>query len=181
MYCAKLKFDFEIETTGFPLEDQKSPSHFSYNYNNLDQKLLDFLAQRNIYITFGEIFYSPPNSRLPIHLDAPNLQHFTKLNICISDQHSYMNWYKVKPEFVNKPAKMTTIKTPYLEYELNEVDLVHTQCINGTYLINAAVPHDSTNFTNRARWTLSLGLNGSKIREDLEFKEACYRLESIII
>ena len=181
MYCAKLDFGFNIKTPGFPLEEHESVRHYTYDYNNLDIRLIKYLEEKNIYITFAEIFYSPPNTRIPIHLDAPNLKHFTKLNICISDESSYMNWYSVKPEFINKIAKLTILHRPYLEYKLNEVDLVYTKCINGIYLVNASIPHDSTNFTNLSRWTLSLGLNDSKIKDELEFEEAYNRLESIII
>jgi len=181
MFCAKLTFPFDISTPGFPLENKESSQHYKYDYKNIDKQLIQSLEDKNIFVTFAEIFYSPPFTKIPIHLDAPNLTHFTKLNICISEKNSYMNWYKVKPAYENKPAKLTVLSRPYLEYEPEEVDLLYSQCINGVYLINAAIPHDSTNFTNQPRWTLSLGLNDSKITDELRFNDAVERLKSVII
>lgn len=186
MYCAKLKFDFAINTPDFPIENFKGnrPTQFNYDIKKIDAQLLKFLYKRGISVIWTEIFYSPPSKGFNIHVDNPKLQHYTKLNICISDDHSYMKWYKVKPEFINKPTALTEIGTPYAHYEKNEVDLLHTECINGTYLVNAAIPHESTNDTDKDRWTLSLGL-GYKTDSDwsleLPFEEACSRLKSIII
>lgn len=178
MYCKKLQFPFEIETPGFPGE---SITHYSYDYTQIDSRLLKFLEQVNIYITYAEIFYSPPQTRIPIHQDAPNLKCYTKLNICQSSLKSYMNWYSVKPGYNKQNTKVHTLHRPYIEYSLDEVTLEHTECIHGVYLVNAGIPHDSTNFTNIPRYTLSLGLNDSKLTDELDFLEAVDRLKSIVI
>lgn len=178
MYCQRLQFPFEIETPGFPGE---SIDHYSYDYNQLDPRLLDFLKQVDIYITYAEVFYSRPQTRIPIHQDAPNLNCYTKLNICQSSLKSFMNWYSVIPECKKQDTKVHTLNRPYIEYTPEEVVLEHTECIHGVYLVNAGVPHDSTNFTNMPRYTLSLGLNDSKITDELSFEQAVNRLKSVIV
>lgn len=178
MYCQKLQFPFEIETPGFPGE---SIAHYSYDYTKIDSRLLNFLEQINIYITYAEVFYSPPQTRIPIHQDAPNLKCYTKLNICQSSLKSYMNWFDVKPECKKQDTKVHILDRPYIEYSQEEVILKHTECIHGVYLVNAGVPHDSTNFTNIPRYTLSLGLNDSKLTDELSFEEAVNRLISVVV
>jgi hypothetical protein len=178
MYCKKIQLPFDIETPGFPGE---SITHYSYDYTKIDSRLLNFLEQVNIYITYAEVFYSPPQTRIPIHQDAPNLKCYTKLNICQSSLKSYMNWYSVKSECKKQDTKVHNLNRPYIEYTPEEVILEHTECIHGVYLVNAGVPHDSTNFTNIPRYTLSLGLNDSKITDELSFEQAINRLKSVVV
>ncbi len=178
MYCQRLQFPFEIETPGFP---GNTIPYSSYDHTQLDPRLLSFLKDVNLYVTWAEVFYSPPFTRVPIHIDAPNLKHYTKLNICYSSPFSVMNWYNAKPEFEKKDFKVHELERPYIEYSLNEVNLEHTERTDGVYLINASIPHDSTNFAEIPRYTLSLGLNDSKISEELSIEEAVNRLKSVVV
>lgn len=174
-FCTKIQLPFDVNLKDFPPKDYEERVYMIRPpWSTIDKNLISFLSSKKIHVKFYEIFYTPPQKELYIHVDRNVYSNMTKLNYCICDPNSVMNWFEPKENFKSKTASQTMLKTNYLKFAPDEVNLLHTECIAGWYLVNAGVPHNATNFTDSQRWTLSytlLDLNTSPA-DHLEFDRA---------
>ena len=84
---------------------------FQVYKTNIDKNLKNFLNSYNVGISFSEIFYTPPNSKMTIHNDSDGVK--TKLNWIFGANGSVMKWWKLKDN--------TTIKFNNLNSYINFV------------------------------------------------------------
>ena len=173
-YCCEVSFPHDLDYGNFCKVDQRITN---YPIEIIDERLLRLLKDLDITILHSEVFFTPPNSDLDIHIDVGSVGNLTKLNVCISSNQSFMNWYDVISESTNNEARSTQIGTPYISIDRQCARLIHTQCINGTFIVNAGIPHDSTNYTAENRWTLSMVLWDDINHRHLQFEEALIRLK----
>lgn len=183
-YCKKIQLPFDVELKNFPPTQYEDRVYMIRPaWSTIDKKLLSFLSSKKLHIKFYEVFYTPPQHDLHIHVDSNEYSNMTKLNFCLSSIDSVMNWFEPKTEFKNKSSSQTMLKTNYLKFKPEEVDLLHTQCIAGWYLVNAGIPHNATNFTDEQRWTLSYTLLDLSVNPPvhLEFDKAAEIFKDYIL
>lgn len=107
---------------------------------------------KNSSINFVQLFYTPPNAGRNIHTDGRNLWG---LNYVIpQDSDSHMSWYEPLAN-IEKQPKETIIGTRYFTYELNEVQLLENQRLQGLCLVSTNIPHAVTNLDVRGRYAFS--------------------------
>lgn len=173
-YCRKVSFPHNFNYGNFYNVDQRLSN---YSTELIDKRLSTLLSNLDITIAHSEVFFTPPYSQLDIHIDVGGVGNLTKLNVCVSSNQSFMNWYEVTSESIDHEAKSTQIGTPYISINRQHTRLLHTECINGTFIVNAGIPHDSTNHTADNRWTLSMVLWDDINHRHLQFDDALIRLK----
>lgn len=183
IYCRKIQFPVEIELENFPPKDYENRVFMIRPpWSKINKKLHRELGKLGLYIEHSEIFYSPPQEGIYIHVDTNTFSNMTKLNFCICNPLSVMNWFEIKEEYKNKSPKETMLSTKYLKYDKHEVKkILHTECIAGWHIVNAGIPHNSTNYTDEPRWTLSYVIKKQMAKEFLEFEEAVEIFKDYII
>jgi|694.fasta_scaffold88964_4 hypothetical protein len=183
-YCRKLNLPSEIETKDFPPKDYEDRVFMIRPpWSKISKNLHKFLDQLNLFVMHSEIFYTPPQQGIYIHVDTNKFSNMTKLNFCICNPFSMMNWFEIKKEYRDKNhLKQTMLTTNYLKYEPNEVEtILHSECVAGWYIVNAGIPHNSTNFTNEQRWTLSYVLKDRETHDYLQFDKALEIFKNYIV
>jgi hypothetical protein len=152
-----------IDTPGFPkpdgtFEHLRELTMFNYNKDSLDYRLLTLIQDLGMVVYWSEIFYTPPNTWVPIHADTNQLSNMAKINIHAGHSDCTISWYNPLPEHAHKKPLQTPLDTEYLMYSHDEVKKIHTTCIDNVSIMNAGVPHGFHNNTNEPSWILSLVL-----------------------
>ena len=193
IYCANLKLPVnDVMKTQDWQRIMPSKGHYPIAESMVREDLLDFFEGFGMYLKNADVFISPPKFLLQIHIDgtdlgtnscAINWQYCTEIG-------SYMQWWKPKPEFMNKEIiapesagensyKIDT--TPYAyAWTPEECELLHTSNIGFPSLVNIGVPHSMKNDTNVTRYAVSLTwkkYNGSTIEWDYVYN----KLQSYIV
>lgn len=174
-FYRKLNIPFDIITPDFPkqkgtFEYLSEVTMFDYDTHNLDSRFLLFIRNLGIDIFRSEIFYNPPHTQVPIHVDTDRFSNMMKINIHVGGPCCVINWYNPLPEFINKPTMKTPLDTEYLVYEEKEVELVHQENIHHISFMNAGIPHGYINDTDQPSWILSLAM--LKDNTNLQFQDA---------
>lgn len=159
----KLNLPFDIVTLDFPKE-QGTFEHltdvtmFSYSKKLIDPRLLALINDCGMVVYWTEIFYNPPHTIVPVHVDAGQLSSMTKINIHAGHADCTIKWYTPLPEYTNKKPQLTPLNTEYLMYDEDEVNVIHSRGIDHVSIMNAGVPHSFENNTNEPSWILSIVL-----------------------
>ena len=127
---------------------------------------------KNSFINFVQLFYTPPNASRNIHTDGRNLWAFNY--VIPQDSDSHMSWYEPLAN-IEKQPKETIIGTRYFTYELNEVQLLENQRLQGLCLVSTNIPHAVTNLDSRARYAFSF--RSLDIVNTIAFEQAYKYLE----
>ena len=128
--------------------------------NDINDELTITMQKLNLKIVQVEIFYSPPFKETIVHTDLTG-GDYTKLNYIYGGKNSYMHWYKQKPNIIKEMHKGNN----YIQFNPNEVDLVDTQMLPFSSIVQVGIPHNVTNFSEK-RYCLSLvirRLDGNKL------------------
>ena len=149
-----------------------------FNYPVVDKGLKEFLSQHGLMISMAEVFYIPPQTVMPIHVDSDVFSNCCKLNWIIGGGD--MIWYE---PLMNKPLHFhtTPIGTKYLLFEADEVREVYRDKIGRPSLVNAGLAHNVHNNTDEGRWCISHNVNCLKTRKKVEFLEVAERLKEYIV
>jgi hypothetical protein len=141
MYCYNLNLDIKPLKFDLELKDVQC-SHENYSVNDVNPELVDFLSQRNIKVTWVEIFHKDPSVSPygQIHLDEFR-GDFVKLNWVYGGEDSFMCWYKENYP-VEEVIQSTEINTPYIGFNIYEVSMVHKERLQGPCVIQAGIPHN---------------------------------------
>jgi hypothetical protein len=98
-----------------------------------------------------ETFYTRKNNRGMLHRDTsdglPTVDNdFSKLNFVLGGKGSLMNWYKPKPNrnILGNANFATNTNKPAFRYELDDVELIHSQPVGYPSLVQVGIPHDVT-------------------------------------
>lgn len=146
IYYKHLNLSIPILNDFAPLDELKSQHQSDINEQigmYLHPLFMDFLKNKNVYVSHIESFFSCPNINLPIHVDSIG-GDYIKINYIIGGVNSVMHWYTVKSGIQIEP-KFTTINTQYFSFETDQVDLVDTTKINPISIVQVGVPHNITN------------------------------------
>lgn len=123
----------------------------------VDINLRLWLGAHGIIIRHAEIFYTPPFSKSPIHVDDPGSSSnpHAKMNFAYGGPGSTMRWYVPRSSSSFRDARTPT-GTRSLILEENGGVVMHEATIGRPSLINAGVYHDVINPSGEGRWCLSL-------------------------
>lgn len=151
LYCP-LSLPVNFFNDKFDIKKFKIVNHQRITHENISKEYFDFLSHLNIKLNHVELFITLPNLFLRIHKDQHGMNDFPKINFIIGGKSSTMNWYKPKSDSVGK-IQNTSIATPYIGYDLEEVDLIFSKEIHSPSIVQAGVPHNVT--TPVPRWAFS--------------------------
>ena len=143
--------------------------HKHLDRSDISDLYYSFIENLDLRLNHAEVFFSLPNIYYPIHRDQHNLIDFPKINFVYGGDNSKMNWYKIK-EGREGISSYTNINTAFVQYELNDVDLIFSQEIKSPSLVQAGVPHNVTSPT--LRWSVST-VYTTKNNKLLSWNEIC--------
>jgi hypothetical protein len=127
--------------------------------NDINHELISLLGTLNLTIVWISLFYTPPFHFTEIHTDVDDSAirgDYTRLNYVFGGKNSLMNWWKPKLGILNI-GKNTEIGSPYVGYDISEVDLVDTQQVKFPSIVQVGIPHNIQNL-EEPRYCLSLVL-----------------------
>lgn len=180
-FCRHLSLPITLDTT------ELKSIQFGYsdieNYNvfniDVDKSVVEFLKKEfSIDVTHAEVFYTPPFSNLPIHIDVDGSE-IVKMNWVYGAENSKMVWYDLIDESQRK-VMTTNIGTPYVLFDEENCVKIHSDSIDRPSLINAAIPHGITNDTNEGRWAVSYVLLDYVSQEKVTWVDASNRFKNFL-
>lgn len=161
--------------------DETSFGHFNIDPSLLPQELFDFIEARGLCFSHWELFYTPPNRHLGIHIDGHGPSNIVKLNWVLGGAGSRMLWWKLKAGRSLK-TKTTVIGTQYQFAEGKDCLPAGSIVIQQPTLVNVGQLHSVIN-KHEPRWCLSgvLGKNKGNIITSIEWDEAEAALGDLFI
>lgn len=183
-YCVDIDFKVPLLRDPLSLENYKQGHHSvlmdrDHKINFLHPDLLKIFRELDLKIWLITIFYKIPDESnaeggYNIHVDGDpsidadkQLRDVAKINWVFNAGDSVMNWYKPK-EGVNKDISTSVVKTYYVKYTIDEVELEYTKALHNTHIVQIGVPHDVLN-VNVPRHCVSVALahnNGNRLTMD---------------
>lgn len=118
----------------------------------------DMLKSKFCYVSFAELFYTPPGGRLRWHIDTERPSNFIKINFVWGSQNHKMLWGESNSR---KPIhyKFTMSGTKYLDFQDVEITLLEEATIVHPTIVNIGVPHSVVNLDTTPRWCLSVNIH----------------------
>jgi hypothetical protein len=176
-YCNKLNLDLSPVSSTFDLYSIKK-EHTVLDKSEINPEIQSFLSERNISISWAEIFYRKPFDIVNIHTDDLG-GDIVKINWIYGGENSTMFWFAPKdPSIVKIPFK-TAINSNYLYYKRDEVNLVHKEQLRGAYLVQVGVPHAVIN-SKAERYCISLVLQNQH-NQFLSMRDAISIFSDLIV
>lgn len=155
---------------GYNIFDTKSP-HIKISLDLINPELKDFLKSKGIVVTWIETFTKYPGTTGTIHTDV-RYGDFTKINWVFGGTDSSMLWYTPKPGVLNTKLPLkTAVNSDYLSFLNDEVDLVYSEKLSGSYLVQVGAPHSVHN-PKEKRYCVSMVINDIRTRKRLSMNEA---------
>jgi hypothetical protein len=100
------------------------------------------------------LFHCKPAVSGPIHIDGDRTYHrLSAINWVWNGEESLLNWYSVMGE--QKTRFYQNKEIPYFDQESTRK--IYSSVICGCALINVSMPHNVDNFSEKNRYTLSIG------------------------
>lgn len=149
------KLNIPVQVLREPFDTAKhSVKRFEhFDVNNFSTEYLEWIRGLGLQLVHAEIFYSVANTPYVIHQDHFKRTDFPKINFVFGGKNSKMNWYRVKPEKLGNIPE-PNIHNPYMTFTQDQVDLVYSQELEGSCLVQAGVPHNVT-LDTESRWCIS--------------------------
>lgn len=125
---------------------------------HIKSEIVKLLDQCNLYIRFGELFYTPAYRTTLIHVDSEPDEYMVpgdmaKINYIGGGKGSLMHWYTTLKD---KPYEPTG-RNKFISYEPHEVKLISSSNLVGYNIAQTGIPHNITT-SNEARYCVSLTL-----------------------
>jgi len=160
-YCVDLNFNVPLLRDPLALENYKNNHHSvliskEHKRNFLHPELLQIFDDLKLTIWLITIFYKIPDASnaeggYNIHVDGDpfldpdkQLRDVAKINWIFNPGNSVMNWYKPKEDSF-KTMSTSVVKTYYVKYNIEEVELQYTKALTDTHIVQIGMPHDVLN------------------------------------
>ena len=160
-YHRYLNLPFTIEPLSYFNEVGNEIRH-DYLYNmELFPDLSEWLNTLGIILFMGEVFYTPPSGKIPIHTDHSTFSNHVKINVTWGPEEGVTQWWKSdiirKESTYNNGGKLIGEVNQIQHNWANEEDsqLLYEANTNRPSLVNVGVLHGTNNPTLEGRWTLS--------------------------
>ena len=142
-YCVDLNWNIPLLAPHVDINIFKKQYHTKGDIEDIHPIMLQHLASKGMKISLVETFYSKPNYIQSIHIDVAG-GDYSKLNWVFGGANSLMHWYKLKTG-VSEKLKINSIGKTYSDYDIDQVELIHSQPIGKPSLIQVGIPHNITN------------------------------------
>lgn len=154
-YHRYLKLPFEVNPP--KMFEEHGPiiqHHYINDYQCSDMD--DFFKTFGLTCHLKECFYTPPNSKIPIHTDHASYTDHTKINITWGPEEGVIQWWKsdIVREYQFVGGEYTKEKHHNLWANEEDCELLYEANTNRPSLVNVGVLHGTNNPTNFGRWTV---------------------------
>ena len=162
--------------------DSSEAIHISHPTTALSESFVQWLAERNMFPSFLEIFYLPVRCTVRrIHTDLDHItDRASKINYIIGGEDAPMQWFEVKnagsadtnyaPDAVRKGST-----SPFLHWTRDECTLLEEVVLHGSNLVHAGIPHVVFTKT-KPRIAISVVLKDMTSKQRLTCEEVVSRL-----
>ncbi len=154
-YHRYLNLPFEIEPPEFFSQNGSTIKHQYINDYQCPQ-VNSFLESLNLYCRLVECFYTPPNSKIPIHTDHPSYTNHAKINVTWGPKEGVIQWWKsdkvTQHQFSG--GEYTNERHSNLWAEEKDCTFLYEANTNRPSLVNVGILHGTNNPSNQGRWTL---------------------------
>jgi hypothetical protein len=161
--------------------DTEQYAHIRLKEEEINPELARWFKQFNIEIYWYEAFYTPPNGgKLPVHTDSIQGENYTKINWTYGAPGSKLIWWEPKSkEYI--ATNSTVFGVQYCTIDEAHCTKVYEAEINKPSLINASQFHSTFNPTTEGRWTFTIQLSDTSIKNRVSWDDAIKRFEGIIL
>ena len=128
---------------------------FRREYEDTNVKAL--LNSVGLDVRHLEVFYTAPNTRIPIHTDTPVYNNRTKLNVTWGPEEGVIQWWKAKEAKVKyeRPGASPLRTHKNIRADLEDCELIIERNTNKPSLVNVGQLHGTYNpHPTQGRWTL---------------------------
>ena len=132
-----------------------------YIYDTSSFLLSNWLNTIGLSLYMGEVFYTPPRSKISIHTDHSSFTNHVKINKTWGPEEGVTQWWKSdiirKESTYNNGGGIIGENNMVQHIWANEDDceLLYEANTNRPSLVNVGVLHGTNNPTSEGRWTLS--------------------------
>jgi hypothetical protein len=142
--CFDINLQLNPLKEGIDIKSYGQNKHTRIPINDINFNLIKLLYSLGLRIQLVELFYTSPHSVTPVHIDASG-GDYTKMNFIYGGNDSKMGWYSTKPN-INKLVNSSNIGTPYVSFELSDVDLIDQQIVKFPSIVQVGIPHNILNY-----------------------------------
>ncbi len=155
----------------------KSRVQYVVDLKYLNPALVEFLSQRDVYISWAVIFLTYAVN-IP-HSDSEFPIDYVRLNWQFSEgEDTVMNWYVPKDGI--KPRNLTNpVGRKHYLYDYDTLDLVHSESIGFPSIVQVTIPHDVT-VNTIPRYCLSTLLHYKSTNKLIPMSDACKTFKDFI-
>ena len=157
-YHRYLNLPFTISPLSIFKEEGKTIKHFYINDYPI-YPAEDWFNDLGIILALQEDFYTPPNSKIPIHTDHGRYTHHAKINITWGPEEGVIQWWKSDKTYRKKMLGYADASSEFhdnLWANEEDCEFLYEVNTNKPSLVNIGMLHGTNNPTSRGRWTLSL-------------------------
>lgn len=157
-FCVDIDFKIPLVRDEASLENFKSGHHHVLTKESdkrqfLNPEIVKIFDDLKLKIWLITIFYKLPDQSnveggYNIHIDGDpflekdkQLRDVVKINWISNPGDSVMNWYKPKNQ-IKKEVSSSVVKTFYVKYNIDEVELEYTKSLKNTHIVQVGIPHD---------------------------------------
>lgn len=123
-----------------------------YQCNDMD----NFLNELGLVCQLKECFYTPPNSKIPIHTDHATYTDHAKINLTWGPEEGVIQWWKSnmvrRHQFTG--GEYTDETHHNLWADEKDCTFLYEANTNKPSLVNVGILHGTNNPTNQGRWTV---------------------------
>ena len=161
-YCIDLNFPISPLANNITIADLPTTSWSFLDQKFINPELVEFIKSLGL-IFWGSVFVKYPDGKYYIHIDGKKIVDKAKLNWSFNDDH-IMHWYKTKPgidkpilyydgkNFLGADAELSNEKQrKYIEYNEDEVELVHSAKVGYPSIVQAGIPHSVEVFSGERK------------------------------
>jgi hypothetical protein len=150
--CFNVNLHINPLKEGIDINSYGTKRRLKIPFDGVSNDLFNLMNSLNLKITDAEVFYVTPYIFNYIHTDSYG-GDYVKLNFVYGGKGSYMNWYKQKPNII----KQIDNNLDYVSFNLSEVELIDSQQILCSSIVQAGIPHNVRTF-GESRYCLSFVL-----------------------
>ena len=188
IYCRDIQTDFEydltvlnrIKTTVVNLEQK---NHIVLTADDVDTRLVSWLKQFDAYAHYMEIFHTPANfADKGCHIDAGAQNHSSvKLNWCCSAANSKMKWWEPNPGVeLGSGLSRAGTGSRYYHTPIINCRQLQEKSISTPTMVNSGVLHSIENYTNEARWCISVSISDNCTCLPINWNDAVVRFKDVV-
>jgi hypothetical protein len=154
-YHRYLNLPFEIAKPDICNTIPDTPVHKDIN-TYVDEQMLDFLKGLGLRINHTEVFYTAPNTSLPIHCDHTLIDNRVKINVTWGPEEGVIRWWKAKKFDILTSEAEYFSERPHNNViaQMEDCDMVYQANTNRPSLVNVGQLHDTYSPSTAGRWTL---------------------------